>query len=291
VLTFVHRQSGWLLAADDDLAFLHQGSDRDLWDFGPVLVYRGRHTLVLGHPQAGALLRQAAEEADRDIPDVSAVWGANWAQQVVVFLPATQAELGALIHDPGDLSQIAAVQSTELHSNGLGPPQQAGDRIALNPGPFAHLSSLGRRIVFTHEITHVAARTFTTDAVPLWLVEGFADYVGFLHSGLSVQVIVQELITHVRDQGLPSTLPTNVEFLGTNPSLAAVYEQSWLACRLIVGERGQAALVRLYRTIGAPDAPSQAVAAGLLQVLHQTPVAFTAAWRAALRAAVGRGAG
>lgn len=292
VLTFVHRQRGWLIAADDDLAPLQRPADRDLWDFGPIQVYRGRHTLVLGHPQAGASLRQAADEADRDIPDVTAVWGTDWAQQVVVLLPATQAELGALIHENGDLSQIAAVQSTELHSTGHGPPQQVGDRIALNPTPFANLSPLGRRIVFTHEIAHVAARQSTTDAMPLWLVEGFADYVGFLHSGLSVPVVAQELAAQVREQGLPSMLPADADFRATNPSLAAAYEQSWLACRVISKERGQAGLVALYRAVGASSlAGDQAVSAGLQKVLQQSPAAFTAAWRATVRIGVGHGNG
>lgn len=286
--TFVHRGQGWLLAGD--AASGVAPGDQELWDFGPVLVRRGQRSLVLGHPRDAAHLAQLADEADRDVPAVTAVWGADWAQRVVVELPADQAELAALVHAPGDLSQLAAVQSTELHPQGAGPPEQSGDRIEINPVPYAGLSPVGRQVVITHEITHVASRPATSAAVPLWLVEGLADYAGFLHAGLATPVVVQELAADVHAHGLPAQLPADADFQPGNPRLAAAYEQAWLACRLIAGRWGQPQLVRLYRALGAGTEQSAEQLSGAFSaVLHLSPAAFTAAWRTEVAAAVGAG--
>lgn len=281
--TFVRRARGWLLGGDQDLAASGTPGDVDLWDSGPVIVVHGQGSLVLAHPQAADLAQLVASEADRDIPDVTAIWGNDWAQKVVIELPTTQHELGQLIHENGDLSQIAAVQSTELATTASGAPEQVGDRVAVNPVPFGELSAVGRRVVLTHEITHVASRRSTNKDVPLWLVEGLADYAGFQRSGLPVPTVAQELNGELRAGHVPNALPTDDDFRAANPDLAAVYEQAWLACRLISERYGQGTLVRLYRTVGASQDGDSALQVGLAQVLHTSLPAFTASWRAELR--------
>jgi hypothetical protein len=284
--TFVERRGAWYLASEDDFAAAGFASAADLWDSGPVAVVRLADVLVLGHPSP--LLAQLADETARDIPRVDAVWGDSWSRRAVVFVPATQREMGAIIDTTSDLDQIAAVATAEL-SNGQA-RSAVGDRIIVNPANFVRLDALGRQVVVTHELTHVASRAYTGPALPVWLVEGLADYVGYLDTGLPVRVAATELAAEVQGGHVPPALPANAAFAGNDPRLAQVYEEAWLACRLIVADFGQAALIRLYRTVGVAAAspggnvsgPGSPLAAAMAGQLHLSLAAFTARWRSYL---------
>lgn len=281
-LTFVQRPTGWYLASDTDLDSQGLTTTRELWDGGPVTVAQGRHTLVLGHPGSQPLMAALVAEADRDTPVVTQVWGDDWPQRVVVLVPATQQELTQIVGDDEDMSQIAAVATAELPGR-AGPSGAVGDRVIVNPANFAKLGALGRRVVMTHEITHVATRAETGTSTPDWLVEGFADYVGYHGTGVAVGDAARELKAEVAAGHLPQRLPTDADFAGDNVRLPQVYEEAWLACRLIA-EQGDATLVALYRKVGTASGVSSQVALerGLRDVLHTTTAAFTAQWRAYL---------
>src|SRR5207302_4810652 len=194
------------------------------------------------------------------IPRVSAVWGRAWPRRVVVLVPSSQHELAQIIDDSGDLSQIAAVASAEVQDC-PGPPNPVGYRVAINPHNWGKLSALGRRVVLTHELTHVATRAVTGSCTPTWLVEGFADYVGYLGTGVPLTVVAQELATDVRAGRVPRRLPPDTDFDGGTKRLAQAYEGSWMAAHLIVAQWGQKTLVRLYRAVGSSnDEPSVALA-------------------------------
>ncbi len=275
-LTFVRRAGRWYLAADDD--FRSHKTAYELWDGGSVVVARGASTLVLAHPDNGELVRLLLSETDAAVPRVTAVWGQRWAQRVVLVVPANEAELRRLLPDIGDLSQIAALATAELTHRGSG-YHPVGDRVLIDPPNFARLGALGRRVVLTHEVTHVASRDATGPAVPTWLVEGLADYVGYRGLGVPLSTSAGELGADVRAGRLPTRLPADQAFAGSDPALAQVYEQSWLAVVLLVRSYGEPALLRLYRTVGAGHPLAQA----MMMQLHTTEAAFTVAWRDALR--------
>jgi hypothetical protein len=274
--TFVRREQHWYLAADTDADALKLHTGRLPWDFGPVTARRGTHSLVLGHPQSASLITKLVALADEAVPAVSKVWGTDWSQKVVVVVPATADELGRILDDTTDMSQIAAVTTAELPSDT--PP--VGARVIVNPATFDHLPQLGKRVVIRHEITHVASRALTTKGTPTWLAEGFADYLGYLDSGVSVRSAARELGNDLRGGTPVGDLPTNDDFGATNGKLAQSYEKAWMACRFIVDKAGQAGLVRFYRTVGtASGEPDAAVSAGLRTVLNMTTEQFTADWR------------
>ncbi len=104
------------------------------------------------------------------------------------------------------LSQIAAVTTGELTA-AAGEPAGGADQIIVNPSGFAKLSSLGRRVVITHETTHVAVRASTPRAVSIWLSEGFADYVGFSGLGLPRTEVAADVLGEVRRGIGPKHLP------------------------------------------------------------------------------------
>jgi hypothetical protein len=282
--TFVQRQGHWYLASLTDYAADGQQSAKELWDFGPVVVVRRPSVLVLGHPSAEATMQSIADEATADIPRVTAVWGQRWSRRAVVLVPATQAELSRVVDDYGDLDHIAAVATAEVQAR-PGHPAPVGNRIGINPGNWPKLSPLGRRIVLTHELTHVATRSVTGAATPTWLAEGLADYVGYLDTGIPVSFAAQELRSDVQAGHVPRQLPPDGEFGGANKKLSQAYEGAWMACRLIAERYGQRALVRFYRSVGTSSSSTASALAGASnEVLHVPFDRFTREWRAFLRA-------
>jgi hypothetical protein len=275
--TFVRRGERWLTASDDDFPDVpDRQTARDVWDFGPVRVVRGLRSLVLGHPGHSSLLRDVAALADGAVPRVTGVWGTRWAQRAVIVVPETQRELGAILGDGTDLSRIAAVAVAQLPADAGSHP--VGNRVIVNPPNFRRLGTHGRRVVITHEITHVATRDSSGNGVPTWLVEGFADYVGYLDTGLSARAICQELAADVGAGRRPTKLPEDADFDGGNKRLAQAYESSWLAVRLVVERVGVKGLVAFYRTAGSSTDPDP-VRAAMRTALRTTPERFTAAWR------------
>jgi hypothetical protein len=285
-LTAVRRGSQWKLAADTDVAATGGQSWRGPWDFGPVDVLRGAHTLVLAHPAHAADLGTFSTLVERSIPVVSGVWGPRWNTQVAVLIPDTAAEFAAVTADTGDTSDLAAVSVADQV---LGDGTVLGARIVLNPTTLGRLDAAGRRLVVQHELTHIAARGVTNDQMPDWVIEGFADYVGNLGSTLTLRQIAPELGAEVARSKLPVALPTRTDFDGTNPRLAQAYEESWLACRLIAARVGASGLVRFYTLVsrGALSDPSTAADEALRSVVHLNLAAFTAAWRAQIRHELG----
>jgi hypothetical protein len=283
-VTLVQRAGQWYVAGYDD-GGPDRRSARDLWDFGRVVALAGDRSLVLGHPSERADLASIAAEADRDVPRVASFWGrSRWRQRVVIVVPATPAELSQLV-DGQDLSQFAAVATVEID----GSPSTgaaAGDRILVNPANFDDLGPLGRRVVLTHEITHVATRPVTGPLLPDWLIEGIADYVGFRDAGLPPRNVAPELSADVDTGQVPAALPGDGAFGGGAAHLAESYEEAWLACRLIATRYGEPALIRLYRAVGTSDAGSRraALRAGLAAAPGLTVRQFVAAWRADVRA-------
>lgn len=278
-LTFVRRAGQVRIVSDSDLAEQGGQSWHGPWDFGPVGVYRGAHCLVVSHPAYATQVAGLASDVDAAVSAVTAVWGRAWRQSVVVFVPDSADELSAVLGGSG-------TGGTDIAAQTIGDPGNArtGLRVVLDPAGQARLSPLGRRIVVRHEITHVAAWAVTSDAVPTWLVEGFADYVGNLDSGQLVPVAAAELRAQVRAGRVPAALPTDEDFATAGAALPRVYEQAWLACRLIAslpGTGGSAGLVRLYHAAAAPGTDFNSA---LRTVVHMSLTQFTARWRQYLQA-------
>jgi hypothetical protein len=288
VLTFVERGGRWLLAADDDFAGRGQRTTRAMWDSGPVAVVRGERSLVLGRPDARRLLTSLAAAVDAAIPRVSRVWGSDWAEQVVLLVPGSQEELGELLGGRSDLSQIAAVATAEMLDRG-GSVTPVGDRVILNPPNFADLGAVGRQVVLTHEVAHVATRRASGPDMPAWLAEGLADYIGYREAEVALSVAAREVRADVRAGRSPPALPADSDFAGGNPALAQAYEQSWLAVSLLVETYGEQAVLRFYRAVGADrDVPGpQAVERAFARELGTTTAEFTASWQQYLQRRLG----
>ncbi|WP_198602853.1 hypothetical protein [Streptomyces noursei] len=249
-LTLTERDGRWLVSSDSDGAADGKGGTRQLWDQGPVRLVRGRHSLVLGGAGDQARLRDLAKRVDAAVPAVSAVWKGKWAGKVVVEAPDTVEGMAQLMggDDPSGYSGIAAVTTGEAGASTAAP----ADRVIVNPDAYEELNDLGRTVVLTHETTHVATRALTTPATPLWLSEGFADWVAYREVHRRPTTTAPELSRAVAAGQLPARLPGDADFgfRAGAERLAKAYEGGWLACRLIAEKWGEDRLIAFYRDTG-----------------------------------------
>ncbi|MFI1361705.1 hypothetical protein [Streptomyces griseochromogenes] len=272
----------WYVTADRPA----RGAGRQLWDEGTVTAVEGAHSLVLGTGQSAGALRGYARLADRAVPAVSGAWGTDWARRVVVLVPHTLEGMAALLGSPAaNYRGIAAVTTGEVGGSGAAP----ADRVVVNPDAYALLGGVGKQVVLTHETTHVATRAHTTTATPLWLSEGYADWIGYLGTGRTPPEAAPELARAVQDGTVPSALPVDQDFrFSSDPvHLAEAYEGGWLACRMIADHWGPARLGAFYRAVGAHPKREGALDDALTKVLGTTPEAFTARWREYVRDQLG----
>ncbi|MEV8591858.1 hypothetical protein [Streptomyces sp. NPDC052012] len=261
-------------------------SGQQLWDQGTVRTARGDRSLVLGVGRSPAELRDYAELADRAVPAVSDAWGRSWPRQVVILVPESLQDMGGLLNSPASSYRgIAAVTTGETGTGERAP----ADRIIVNPDAFGLLGDSGRQVVLTHETTHVATRAHTTAATPLWLSEGFADWVGYRSGDRTPPEAAPELAYAVGRGDVPTALPGDEDFgfSGDADRLARAYESGWLACRLIADRWGEDRLGEFYRTVGAHKQRAGAIEHAMKTVLGTTPEAFTTQWRDYLRSELG----
>ncbi|MFJ6082085.1 hypothetical protein ACIQI8_11830 [Streptomyces sp. NPDC092369] len=282
-LTLSREQDGqWYVDAETPA----EKSAQQLWDQGEVAVVRGAHSLVLGVGQTSEALHRYADLADRAVPAVTGAWGPDWVGHVVVLVPKSLDGMAGLLGSPASSYRgIAAVTTGEVG----GAPNAPADRVIVNPDAYAVLGALGKQVVLTHETTHVATRAHTSAATPLWLSEGYADWVGYRGTGRTPDQAAPELARAVADDEVPQALPTDRDFgfSGDATKLAQAYEGGWLACRMIAGKWGEAKLGEFYRAVGDHRTRAGSVEGALKKVLGTTPEEFTEAWREYLRDQLG----
>ncbi|MEH0633108.1 hypothetical protein [Streptomyces bottropensis] len=279
-LTLVRDDDGvWRVAADEPSK---EGTEQ-LWEQGRIRAVRGARSLVLGVGRSVADLRAYAALADRAVPAVTEAWGEDWARRVVVVVPESLEEMAGLLGAPASgYRGIAAVTTGETGGSARAP----ADRIVVNPDAYALLGDFGKQVVLTHETTHVATRVHTDTSTPLWLSEGYADWVGYRTADRTASEVAPELERAVAEGRAPSALPADADFgfSGDSGGLARAYEGGWLACRMIADRWGEGRLDAFYRAVGAHGGRGGAVEGALEEVLGTTVEDFTAKWREYVRA-------
>ncbi|MFA1547456.1 hypothetical protein [Actinomadura chokoriensis] len=264
-LTLARASGTWTIVGDGTSQGL--GDDADIWDGGPLTVVKRRAGLVIGDTTG---LEGIAERLDAAVPVVTGVVGRGWAQKAVALVPA-DARLASALAGPGQsLDEIAALAAVAPSAGG----GRGEDRVIVSPAAFGRLNDLGRDVVLTHELTHVATGGARDRRTPLWLIEGFADYVGYRRVRIGARSAAGELRREVAAGRIPAALPAAGDFAGGSPRLSHAYQEAWLACRMVADRYGEATLVRLYRAAGrVPEATA------LRDVLGLTRDRFTAQWR------------
>ncbi|MGW6932535.1 hypothetical protein ACWGE0_20945 [Lentzea sp. NPDC054927] len=171
---------------------------------------------------------------DESVRGVADILDISWARRVDVVVPASDSELVSLVGPA--FAEMAGIAIRDA----------AGQRVVINRVRAASLTDTELRVLLRHEITHVATRDLTSDSAPLWLVEGFADWVAFHGLGLSLRQAAPKLTSDV------SALPA--DFGGPGRDLA--YQQAYsimvyLESRL--GERGVVDFFLQHAAMSAVD--------------------------------------
>ena len=240
----------------------------------------GRSSTVTGTVDR-ATLTAYAKMADTAVAEVSKRWKRTWPRQVTIIAPRDAAAFRDQVGRADDLSQVAAITDGPLAASGLA----TQDRVVLNPDAFARLTPVGRQFVITHESTHVAVRSSLSGAAPLWLVEGFADHVGYAGSGRPRAELAAPLLARVVVGKGPTRLPTQGDFDPSQGEIGPTYLAAWLAVDLIARRHGEEALQRFCAESRDPDSPALADSAmdkAFVDVLGTTRAAFTRQWLAEL---------
>ncbi|MEQ7123358.1 hypothetical protein ABN034_02445 [Actinopolymorpha sp. B11F2] len=269
-MVFVERQGRTYVAGDREGE--SSSGPTPLWLTDKVTVVRGEHSLLIG-VESRTRLERYARTADEAVPRVTRVWGEDWAQYVVVIAPSTQVQMERVVGVDAESQGAVAAVTTSV---GRTSPTEAS-HIVINPATFDKIGSLGRLVVLTHETTHVAAQA-TVSHMPVWLSEGFADYVGFNEAGLSTAVIAQEFLSEVRESDAPDDLPSTSDFDPRADELDQAYEAAWTACSYIAQQWGEEKLVDFYQAMD--DITTMADEERVYRsVLNTTEERFVAGWR------------
>jgi hypothetical protein len=283
---FARRGDTWYLRSDTALDELGRRTWRGPWDFGPSLVITTGRGIVLAHPGSEPVAQRLAGELDASVDAVSALWGTGWSQRVALLLPDTPDEMKALVGPGFPVESVVAVAVADRVDADRG--TVAGQRVVFSPTGSRTLSVASLRVVLRHEILHVAARADTVDGSPMWLLEGFADYVGYRDSGITLPQGAPDLVELVRREGPPAALPVDAAFRSQGRDLDLAYQQAWSVARFVADRHGEDRLVALYRRLaGAGPASAGDTDAILREVLGTDRGGLIAGWRQYLRDTIG----
>ncbi|WP_328531593.1 hypothetical protein OG984_10855 [Nocardioides sp. NBC_00368] len=220
-----------------------QGTRMPLWLSGPVEVRRSGSSLVIVQASAEVADRYA-ELAATAVTQVRKV--IPWDQpRLVLEVPATGLD-SALGAQQGTYTAVAAVTATVDGSTKAGTPLH----VWVNQGVIGDLDAPGAQVVITHEATHAATDAATNTRRPMWLIEGFADYVALRDTTLPLSKTAGQILAQVRENGAPDHLPGKAEFNTRSEHFGAEYEAAWLACEVLAAAGGEQALVDLYEETG-----------------------------------------
>ncbi|WP_241386149.1 hypothetical protein [Rhodococcus sp. CH91] len=283
---FVHRPQGWRIADDAPvLAGTTSATWRGPWDHGPLHVAEaeteGGRSLVIGHPDDAAFIDEAARELPAAVDSVDDLWGGDWSRRALVVVTSSRQEFTHLVGPDHDGDEIAAVAVSDEVDHGRG--VATGQRIVFNPAASSRLDGTSLRVVLAHEMVHVAARTETVDGSPMWILEGFADYIGHrtvADDGVGPQVDVRRiaptLTARIRSSGVPAGLPDDDDFTSEDSVLA--YETAWSIAAFTAAEFGHDRLVALYRALAAGPGAEDRLDRVLTDLLGVGTAGFVDGW-------------
>lgn len=280
--TVIRRGEEWSLTDTSDGV-----TAVDLWDLGKVSVHHSKRALVVGTAST-ATLQRIGQEMDVAGQRVDEVWGDHWPRTAIVMIPASTGDMARLLSrsSPAGLNQVAAVTTGAVNNDNKN-SSTTGDRIIINPGGYNDLGKNGRLIVLTHELTHVATRISTSGSVPIWLSEGFSDYVAYRKSKVQPRFISAAAVKAYKQGRIGDKFPDKESFDPTVADISPAYSGCWMIANLIANEYGPDKLVALYRDLASTSVDEAGVEEALTQHLGISSEELLSKWRAELRAKAG----
>jgi len=243
--TFVLRDGQWLIAADDDLKG-RRTTERNLWDYGPVVQSRRRNVALIQHPcheagcvELGASFIQVAEKARRKVMQR---WKGPWNGRVVVLATSSRREVRRIIDVDYAISNFAAFAFSPYQKAGYSPARIVVDRTTLSARSPDILE-----LILTHEMAHVATRKASGPHIPLWVEEGLAEWMSRTPGDDADLYYANQVAAGV----VQPRLPTDRQFRGGNPEeLFLHYQSSRTAVAYFIEQWGYGKFVRFYKLLG-----------------------------------------
>lgn len=261
--------------ADHGTAIASVGSQTDvtpLWLQGPLTIRTGGGALVMAAD--GADVATYHRQARTAVAVMHETFGGN--PRLVVEVPGKASSLDSTVgSEPGTYDSIAAVTTGADGSVVPGTPLH----VFVNPEVYGALDDLAAQVVMTHEAVHVVTEAPFGRSVPLWLLEGFADFVALGDVDLPVERAAGQIIEQVRDEGVPDALPTRIDFDTSSGHLGAAYEAAWQVCEVLAERGGDDELVAMYDAVLA----GSDLGAELERRFGWTESDLLAAWQARLQ--------
>jgi hypothetical protein len=258
--------------AEGAASMVSEGSPLPLWLAGELVGFPGGRCVGVDVDPDSVGCERLTRVAERDLSAVLA--SGSRADDWRVVLPATSELASALLgRGTAGLGSIAAVTST-LDASGSA---KAPEVVVLNPDVMRALGHDAAQLVLSHEAAHAATGAAAVD-LPLWVAEGFADYVALRAGRVAVQRAASQVLAAVRDAGPPRRLPSDDDFSGDRAGLGQTYEAAWLVFRLMGKRYGDAAVVSFYEAVISGGS----VDAALEQHLAFSRAELTSAWRSEL---------
>jgi hypothetical protein len=270
-LTFLEAAGEVKVAGTVDEPSGSVGEQKPSWWLGPLVARElGGVTVLAGSGQSldrwVKLAGAALVNVRQGLPDGL---GLSWNRRVVIEVPATERDFASVLGKPGgSYASIAAVTHRAAGGEAI--------RIVVNPKT-AQLTSGAAQSVLEHEMVHIATRSPDSPA-PTWAEEGLAEWVSIqAHPGQRSEA-ADEVLSRVRDDGAPSSFPSDRQFQVGARNLQRAYAEAWLACRFIADQYSQARLGRFYAELARGSSVDDASRS----TLQLSEAELTAGWRAYL---------
>lgn len=274
--TLTRSDGQWLIGA-------HRGPGTAAapWSIPGAAVASGDRSVVIGTAET-TVLDSYTQLADRATDLVESTWPGTMPR-IVVVAPATVAEYARLagLSEATTPTQVAAITAGPIGEDG----RAGADRIIVNPAAADRLTSNGMAFVVTHEIVHVVLRSRLPGNPPLWLSEGFADWVGHLQTALPAADIAADAVARVQDSGPPDGLPDASDFDPQQSTIAVGYQESWVLVDLLVQTHGLEKVQEFIvasTVVGEQDAAEKAADVAFASVLGTTRADVIQLWQARL---------
>lgn len=243
------------------------------WDRAELTVVVRPHVVVLAeHPVADRALALADAAETAAAADLGEYAGPEGTAPGFVVVPvadrASFYELyGGRADQHGDESGLTyALRTSPTGTGGTpapGRPQFGGARIVLdvNSGYFSSGDPERAAALLRHEMAHALITPLRTELAgqnqPVWIVEGFADWLAMRDHRGHLATQLGKARTYVRSGRFGGALPTDADLYQADPvGNAASYELAHLAFLRVEQLGGAAAVYRLVADVYADPSPT-----------------------------------
>ena len=139
---------------------------------------------------------------------------------------------------------VAFAYSTVDLTDGV---EYTGHRIILNPPAFGGRSTESSTSILAHELLHVATRESSGPFMPVFVDEGFAEYVGYDADPGSLAFLNSEIAAGTFDAQVPEDFQFTI---GSGTDIYRSYQKSESAVTFFIQRWGLDRFRRFYRSLG-----------------------------------------